>query len=314
MSKQTLLAAAAGLASAVVFAMVLTGVPAAIMVAYFAQLPVLLVGLGLGLGHGLIATGSAMAAVVVAGGGLATAGLYFVVHALPMVILVRQALLFRAGPGQGVTWYPAGELLGILSGYAACAFLFAVVYFAGRDGGLMGVMTPVIEDQLSELLPTTEAGDREQLVALWRVIFPGMVASSWLVMTVLNGVLAQYLLVRSGKNLRPTPSFADLTLPKWLAFAAAAAAAVWLLGGESYAYIGQTLLIIFGFPFALQGLAVVHATSATLPMRGLVLFAFYVVFLISGWLVLVVAILGFLEPWTKIRSRLNQPRLGKEKE
>ena len=314
MSKQTLIAVAAGLASAVVFALVLTGAPAAVMVAYFAQLPILLIGLSLGLGHGLVAAGSALVAVMIAGGGVATAGLYFVVHALPTVGIVRQSLLCKTGAGQRTIWYPPGQLLAGLTGYAAAMFLLAVMFFSGRDGGLMGVLTPVIEAQLNQLVPTMEAAKRENLISLWRAIFPGTVASSWLVMVVINGVLAQHLLVRSGKNLRPTPTYMDLAVAKWLTVAIAIAAVTWLVGGETFSYVGQTLTIIFGFPFVLQGLAVVHTVFKSFSWHGFALLAFYAIFLFTGWLVLLVAILGFVEPWSKIRDRIRPAQLGKEKE
>ena len=314
MSKQTLIAVAAGLASAVVFAFVLVGAPAAVLVAYFAQLPILLIGLSLGLGHGMIAAGSALVALMIAGGGVATAGLYFVVHALPTVGILRQSLLCRTDAQQRIIWYPPGPLLAGLTGYTAAMFLLAVMYFAGRDGGLMGVLTPVIEAQLSHLLPAMEAAQRENLNLLWRAIFPGTVASSWLVMVVINGVLAQHLLVRFGKNLRPTPVYMDLAVAKWLTFAIAIAAAAWLAGGETFSYVGQTLMIIFGFPFVLQGLAVVHTVSRSFSWRGFALLVFYAIFFFTGWLVLLVAILGFVEPWSKIRDRIRPARLGKEKE
>ena len=50
----------------------------------------------------------------------------------------------------------------------------------------------------------------------WMFLFPGLMATSWLVMVVLNAVLAQALAVRLGWNRRPSPDLTRLELPSWL--------------------------------------------------------------------------------------------------
>jgi hypothetical protein len=117
----------------------------------------------------------------------------------------------------------------------------------------------------------------------------------------INGVLAQGALARFGLTWRPSPDIAALTLPKALPAAALLCGALAAVPG-TVGYLGLNLVLVLSIAFFLAGLAVVHALARRLEARLFMLIAFYAV-LFFGWPVLVVAGLGFLEPWVGLRRR-----------
>ena len=55
--------------------------------------------------------------------------------------------------------------------------------------------------------------------------------------------------------------------------------------------------------YVLQGLAVIHTFSRTVPFRGLMLTAVYLGIFLLGWVAILVAILGLGEPLFGLRAR-----------
>ena len=126
-------------------------------------------------------------------------------------------------------------------------------------------------------------------------------------MTLLNAIIAQNVLVRMKKALRPTPAYADLQLPQWISWPLVAAAALALLGAGEMEYTGRNLAMILALPLFFLGLAVVHTWARSLSGGGMVLVAFYLILVLSGWAALVVAGIGLVELWSGLRHRLVGP-------
>jgi hypothetical protein len=147
-------------------------------------------------------------------------------------------------------------------------------------------------------------------------IFPGTVGTSWVLMTVLNAVFAQKLLVRLGQNIRPSPAYAELVLPQWaswpLVLSAGAALTGPLLGMEDLGYIGRNTAMVMALPYFFLGLAVIHTLARQVTATGPILFAVYLVVLISGWAALVVAGVGIVEQWIGLRDRSGNLNAGKD--
>jgi hypothetical protein len=62
-------------------------------------------------------------------------------------------------------------------------------------------------------------------------IFPRSRGASWLLMIVVNGVMAQKFLTASGKNLRPIPSYSEIEVPIW--------PAPWLFSGLWWQFLAE---------------------------------------------------------------------------
>jgi hypothetical protein len=304
MSSFALLAGGAGVASVLLYVSLLTGTIAAYILAYLAQLPLFLIGLWVGTGGVLIA---GLTATVIAAtfGGLMFATTYLIANAMPVLFMTRQALLSRGDGRGGIEWYPSGLLVAWLAGLVAAAFVTLTLALTPISGGFEGMLRQLIERGLRELGRYDPTGMPIEHAAYMIVqFFPGVVAASWLVMVAINGSLAQGLLVRFGRNRRPSPDLAALELPGWLPGAAAICGIGAMMPGLA-GFVGRNLILIIGATFAFAGLAVIHAFARRWGNRLLWLTAVYVFIFLFGWPLLFVALLGAIEPWANLRKRFS---------
>lgn len=292
-----------GALGAALYLAVLTGSPGALILAYLAQLPLFAAGLWLG------ATSAAAAGIVatlalLAVGGLIAAALFAGLYAVPVVLLVRQALLARGGPSGGLEWYPPGQLTAWLTGLGLIALACAVLFLGGPERvetSLHEMLEPAIDRFVDE-----SGSGRAALTDLLALVSPGAITASWMVMTASNAILAQGVLARFGAAWRPSPDIAALTLPLWLSVLLAAAAGAAAFGG-AVRFCGVSVLIVLSVPFCLAGLAVFHALVRRLPRRQIPLVAFYVLAGLFGWPLLVVTVLGVLDAPLGLRRRFASP-------
>lgn len=305
----TAIAIGGGVLSGLLFLSTLGG-PTLIMLQYLSQLPLFAVGLGLGLGPAIIASVVASAIPLAVDG---PRGLIFVfAHAIPVVVLVRQALLNRpAAPGAPgghavAEWYPPGPMLVFLSAYAAGAVVLASLLLSGHEGGMAGAVVELFEETLEILNGESLDQISREAVAAYAFVLPAMIGVSWLIMVAVNGVLAQSLLVNFGRALRPTPAFAALRLPYWPAYAVGGAAVLWLIAGPgNIGFSAAAVLIVMLAPFFIQGLTVVHVAVRRIPARLIILIFFYMFLLFLLWPMIAVAVLGLAEQWLRLRRRLG---------
>jgi hypothetical protein len=311
MNKDILIAIGAGSLSAVAALTFQTGAPGGLLFAYFAPLPLMLVGLSLGAMSGTI---SAIAGIVTAAllGGLMASTLFAVLHAFPAWFVARQALLKSTAPDGTETWYPLGNAISLLAVMAA--FMFSMVALAESQSAesLQQALSQRLDRSIGLWFPTLPEAQRATFVAIFTAILPALIATSWLLMTIVNGVIAQTILVKIGKNLRPRPVYSALTLPDWLSWAIVAAACLALLGSGKIEYMGRTLVVILAIPFFILGLAVVHRLARHVAFPGLLLAAVYFSIFLSLWAAFVVVVVGISEQWLGLRKRL--PNQGQNQE
>jgi len=315
MSKDTVMAIGGGGLSAAISLAFMAGSQAAMLLVYVAPLPLLMVGLALGAKAGVIA---GISGFLVAGllGGAPAAGLYGMVFAVPVLLVVLQSLLQRPMPsGSGVSWYPEGSILCWLALLGAAYFLMAaLVSHMGGGTGLRPMVSAYLDQVFTIMLPSLGEPQRQTIIGALSPLFPGLVVMIWMVVVAVNGLIAQGLLARLGRNLRPTPAFTALTLPEWMSTVLVVGVAVALFGPGEAEYIGRNLVLILAVPFFFLGLAVVHALVRRATAPGVLLVAFYMVLLFSGWAALVVAGIGLIEQWLGLRWRFAGPKPGGENE
>lgn len=286
-----LLALVAGLASAVFYLLLTTGSPAALVLAYFSQTPLFLVGLGLGLVPAAVACGVALVGLA-ATTQLMTAFLFLLLTALPVLYVVRQALFSRPRGDGSVEWYPPGLMLGGLTIYGLALLLLVDVFF----GTEVDNASREYLQMLAQISDST-LGARAEMLAHY---VPGAVIASALLMMVANGALAQGALTRMGNGLRPSPEWRDVRLPRWLTPTLAVAAVAALLP-DVPGLVGANAAIVVAMPFMLVGLAVLHTVSQRWPARGLALGLIYATTVILGWPAILVAGLGVVDQWLPLR-------------
>lgn len=301
MARYWLLAVGAGLLSALMYALLTTGTTLALVLAYFIQLPIFLAGLGLGALAGAGAGAVGLVALV-AVSGVPTAALYLSTI-FPVLVIVQRALLDRRSPSGDKEWYPPGLLATWLAGMALAALAVAMLALADQPGGLEGAVREVVWSYLNAM-PFENAENQAVLAQSVASILPGTVLFSWMLMTILNGGVAQALLTRTGHNRRPAVDIAELELPPRLApIALLGALGLATFGDGWLGYFGINAVPIIALPIFLAGLAVVHAMVRRRASRQAILSCFYLFFLLFPLAVIMVAGLGLIEQWAHLRRR-----------
>jgi hypothetical protein len=270
----------------------------ALILVYLSQLPLFAAGLWRGTAAAALA--GLAASVILAGvGHLLLAAVFAGLNVVPVLVLVRQALLARSGGG-AVEWYPPGRLAAWLAALGLAAIAGALLLLGGPEGmraGLREALAPA---------PGGSGAAHEELVGILAYILPGTIAASWMIMTATNGMLAQGLLARFGVSWRPSPDLAALALPVWIPALLTLAAAATLVGGMPR-FIGVSVMIVLAVPFCLAGLALIHMAVRRLPRPIIPLVTFYVLAGLFGWPLLLVAVLGVLDSSFGLRRRFAQP-------
>lgn len=299
-------AVAAGLLSAVLVLAVLSGSGVGLVSSYAAALPLMAVGLSLGLMAALVAGISGVVGVGLATGGAVVP--YTLLISVPAVALVRQALLWRSRADGVVEWCPPGRLLGWLFGVACLGIALVAMISAGEPEGFPGVVAEQVRLALDSLGDAVTPREREQLTALWVPYLPAMVGSIWVLMMVLNGVLAQGAVARLGRNLRPSPAYTALSLPDWLGWAVVAGAVVAMLADGSLGYAARNAAVLLLTAYVFPGLAWIHGSLRAKPGGGTWLVMFYGVFVVAFvWAVIVVAAIGLIRHWMVLGRNWSSP-------
>jgi hypothetical protein len=222
-------------------------------------------------------------------------------HALPALFTVRQALLRRTVQGK-TEWFPVGLLLTQLTVLAGAGVVLAFLLLGSEPGGLPGFIEAHLREGLTELGLLDETASPSPDLARLAAVIPGFTASSSLLMVMINFMLAQALAVRVGWARRPTPDFNRLELPGWL-WPGVAVAALLVLAGGIIGDLGWSLLIVLVVPYLFLGLALVHVVVRRWSRPGLALGAIYGAMILLGWPILLVLLLGFVEDWAHLRRR-----------
>lgn len=313
----------AGIVSALLFAVVISGSVLALLLSYIAPLPILVAALGWNHRAGLVAviTGAASLAVIFA----PTSGLAYAIGiALPAWWLGYLALLARPGEN-GPEWYPIGRVLAWSAGIAAGVTLAGAWGIGGSYADYEATMGRAIRAFLTmEVAPAGPGAPSltpspapsadalglpagialDDLVDAIITAVPPLAAASFVLMLTLNLWLAAKTVSISQRLARPWPVIADTTMPRTLLPALVVAAVLAALGSG---FIGLTATALVGAlicAYALQGLAALHALTRGKPGRPFILgltYAILVIFLV--WVLPVLALFGIIDTLLGLRAR-----------
>ncbi|MBM09812.1 MAG: hypothetical protein CMF69_09625 [Magnetovibrio sp.] len=299
--RKVLIAICAGLASATAAVAFLSKSFIALGFVYLASLPILMVGLAYGMTSAILA---AVVGALISGisGFPVMAGAFTIIYGLPALIIIRLQMMQHT--------VSAGNTLSIIT--MLTSGMVVTVAFFTWDIGLSKLITNHLEQVLKQLTPDFNTVGRSQLAQAMTPLFPGVVAINWIVMTVINTVFAQYILVRIGYNQHPTPAYVNLELPFWSSWPLVSAAALALAGTGEWEYIGRNLAMLFAVPYFFLGLSVFHYLARRVTATKAVLITLYLVIVISMWAALVVAAIGVVEQWFGLRDRFSSKSLTKD--
>ena len=299
MMKSLGIALGAGVTSAVLFGVLTTATPVAILFAYLAPLPIMIAGLGYAHPAGAVAALIGSGTVGVAMGPVA--GLLFLLTlALPAAALSHLAVrgaAATAGSSAGPTPPPDGRVARLLLWLVALASVpvllagLALVwrfgsYAAAVSGGGARFEARMSREGLTEGL---RLGDLVRYA-------PVLVAASGTLLLSINLWLAARTVQISGRLPRPWPSLPDsIRLPRAAAgLLVLLVAAAFLPGpaGAAAAVVAGALAVVFVF----QGLAALHVVTRGLAVCGAILGGLYLVTVfVVPWCLIALAVLGCLD-------------------
>lgn len=295
-------AIALGVLSAVLFSSVVLFPGAGLITGYLS--PLVLMGLGLVKGvAAVVIAGSAGVVVLAVAGPIAFAPAYLASDVLPSLLVVTLALRGQREPvGAVLSWL-------VVAGLGIVLALAAVT--SGPDG-LEASVAGKLAEVLAQVAPQMPEMTRLQAAEAWAKVLPGGVAASWVLRAVLCGVLAQWLVTRMGRALRPTPAYVATVLPQWLLVVLGGLLFLgWIMPGDS-GYLARNMAVVAAFPFLLQGLTVIHSAVRLTQNPRPWLVAFYVMFFFSSGLAVLVMIgLGLVENVLRLRPRISDKQRGK---
>ncbi|MGC2778161.1 MAG: DUF2232 domain-containing protein [Bradyrhizobium sp.] len=300
-----LIALAAGIASAVMFASIVSGALISLALFYMAPLPLMVAA---------IAWGPLYASV---GGIAAATGLgvlvsfpyciaFVVAVALPAWWLGHLAMLGRstaeASPG-AVEWYPVGRILLWIAALAALTTVAALLTL-GTDAD---TITDTLRRALVRLLSAADSPlppDADRWVDALIRIAPGGAAMFATLTLSLNLWLAGKIAATSGLLRRPWPDLKAIALPPMTLVALLVAIGL-TFGGGLVALVAVIAAAALLMAYALTGFAVLHTLTLALRSRALWLGSIYLVIVLFVWPVLAMVVLGLADAAFDLRRRFG---------
>jgi len=282
----------------------LGGTPGSLILVYLAQLPLFMCGLWGGVALAALA-GLAASLLLLIASNLMAAIMFAGLNVVPVILLVRQALLARIGADGAIEWYPPGLLTAWLTGLGLTSIIVTLLLLGGPHdipAEMREILAPVLDRLFDEGTP-----ERSELARLLAMIMPGIIVFFWMVMTLTNGSLAQALLTGFGVGWRPSPALAAVELPGWFLVLLLLAVTAMGLGGMMR-FVGVNVIIILTLPFCLAGLAVLHTIARRFSRPTVPLIGVYVLTGLFGWPLLVVIFLGLLDTSLGLRRHVRLPR------
>ena len=290
-----LIAMAAGCASALMFASIISGALISLLLFYLAPLPLMVAALGWG---PLCATIGGIAAAIGLGAifGLPYCIAFAVTVALPAWWLGHLALLgrpvdrrqsrrqWRRAGRACLEWYPVGRILLWIAGFAALTTMAALLTL-GTDAA---TITGALRQGLLRIIgprDAASAGETEQWIDALVTIAPAAAAIVAMMTLTLNLWLAAKITATSGRLHRPWPDLKSAALPP-MTLAALCVAIAFCFTGGLLAILAQIVTAALMMAYALTGFAVLHTLTLALKSRALWLGCTYAIVVVFGWPVL----------------------------
>jgi hypothetical protein len=311
-----LVALAAGSASALMFASIVSGALISLVLFYLAPLPLMVAATGWGplcATIGGIAAASGLGAIF----GLPYCIAFAVMVALPAWWLGHLALLGRPAPNAGsgngaapeppaLEWYPIGRILMWIAGFATLTTMAALLTLGSDADAITGALQRGL---LRILGPRDEAssGDIQRWVDAVVIVAPAAAAIVAMMTLTLNLWLAAKITATSGRLHRPWPDLKSTALPPMTLVALLVAVAFSFAGGLS-AMLAQIVTTALMMAYALTGFAVLHTLTLALKSRAFLLSCTYIIVVMFTWPVLAMVALGLADAAFGLRQRYLRGR------
>jgi hypothetical protein len=306
-----LIAFAAGAASALMFASIISGALISLLLFYLAPLPLMMAGLGWGpltAAIGGIAAGTGLGLLF----GMPYLAAFVITVALPAWWLGHLSLLGRvvgtetpsvngAAATPTTEWYPVGRILLWTAGFAAITTMGALLTL-GTDGD---TIIATLRRALTRIMGSrggAGVSDSEQVINALVAIAPAVAAIVAIMTLTLNLWLAGRITVTSGRLNRPWPDLRTAALPPMTLVALCLAVALSFMGGL-VGIFAQIVCAALMMAYALTGFAALHMLTLGMKSRAVVLGMTYAMVFVLGWPILTLVGLGLADAFFGFRQR-----------
>ena len=310
----------AGVAAALLFASVTSGIWLSVPLFYLAPLPIMIAGLGWSHWAALIAslTGALTLGTVfgvvflfafLAGAGIPAWWLGY------LAMLARPATVngARGQKEAALEWYPPGRLVIWAALLATLVVIVAIPNF-GTDAesfraGLRGALNTVLraESATPADTPSGMPAKADRLIEFLVSAIPLAAAVLATITNLFNFWLAARIVKFSGRLARPWPQLSDLRFPPLLTAALGLTIALSFVDGLLGVVAGiasASLLLAYG----VLGFAVLHAITQGLQMRPFLLGLAYAAVFLIGWPMLAMCLLALIDTAFDLRGRVARKR------
>jgi hypothetical protein len=311
------IAIAAGAASALMFASIISGAPISLVLLNLAPLPLMVAAIGWG---PLSAAIGGVAAATVCGllFGMPFAIAFATTAALPAWWLGHLALLGRPVPhaaadGNGATppantmeWYPTGRLLLWVAAIAGL-LAFMTLLTIGTDAEAIAAAMKRGFARMVRLFALRGVAIDDGVIEAMTSIAPAGFPPGPMIMLIVNLWLAGKIAVTSGRFNRPWPDLKATELPPMTLVALCVAIAFCFTGGL-LALFAKVVTGALLTAYALTGLAVLHTLTLASSNRAIWLILSYAVTIVLIWPLLAMAALGLADAVFGFRERFMRTR------
>ncbi len=307
MMTSILIAIAAGLASALMFASIVSGALISIVLFYLAPLPLMVAALGWGSATALI--GGIVAALGLGGiFGFPYMAAFALSIALPAWWLGYLTLLARpvsndpqlANLAPALDWYPTGRILMWIAAFATLTTISALLTLGSDAEAINGALRRGLLRIIGRGA-VTPAGESERVVDALVAVAPGAATIIAMVTLTLNLWLSAKITTTSGRLMRPWPDLRTTTLPRMVLGALLVAVVLCFTGGL-LAMLAQIVSAALLMAYAITGFAVLHTVTQAFSGRAFVLGAAYAGTLFIGWPLIGMIGLGLADAVLGIRQ------------
>ena len=312
-----LIAMAAGCASALMFASIVSGALISLLLFYLAPLPLMMAALGWG---PLSATIGGISAATGLGAifGLPYCIAFVLTVALPAWWLGHLALLGRpvangipSGNGASpvapdLEWYPVGRILIWITGFAALTTMAALLTLGTDAAAITGALRRGLLRIIGQSDPATSAEVEQRIDALV-AIAPAAAALVAMLTLTLNLWLAAKITATSARLHRPWPDLKSAALPP-MTLATLCVAIAFCFAGGLLAILGQIVTAALMMAYAFTGFAVLHTLTLASKNRAIWLWCTYALVMVIGWPILLMVALGLADAIFGFRQRYLQRR------
>lgn len=240
---------------------------------------------------------------------------YLLYVALPGLFLPYLALQYQGSKNEK-KWYPFERLVGVLALYALAStmILMLVWYTFGMGEKAFDMLSGTLQKAPLEVADNI-ALLSHYLKLLWPYV-PGISMGLFIFMVAIaTSLTPKWFALHKVKFPRPLLLLSELYLPWWCWKAFAFVGVGWVIALQFdtsfIPYFFGNLTVPLVALFILQGLSVVVTFAKKQKNTQMFLVIFYGFVVVFGWTLLILILVGLLEPWLDLRARLTQ---RKEKE